>query len=83
LQGLLAEFAQRVVAALEQLARDRQAGAVAAKPLGCFDVVVVVWRAGSAGALGGLEERPAQRRWPLAGEPAGSAAGVGLVDGDV
>ena len=33
-QRLLAEFAQRVVAALEQLARDRQAGAVAAEPRG-------------------------------------------------
>jgi hypothetical protein len=31
LQGLLAEFAQGVVAALEQLARDRQAGAIAAR----------------------------------------------------
>ena len=41
-QGLLAEFAQRVEAALEQLARDGQAGAVAAEPLGRLDVVVVV-----------------------------------------
>ena len=43
----------------------------------------MVGRAGSAGALGGLEERPAQRRWSLARQAAGRAARVGLVDGDV
>jgi hypothetical protein len=41
-QCLLAELAQRVVAALEQLARDRQAGAVAAQALGGLPVVVAV-----------------------------------------
>src|SRR3954469_12084959 len=83
LQGPLAEFAQRVVAALEQLACDGQAGAVAAEPFGRLLVVVVVGGAGPAGALGGFEERPAQRRWALAREVAGRAAGVGLVDGDI
>src|SRR4051794_14641765 len=83
LQGLLAEFAQRVVAALEQFARDGQAGAVAAEPFGRLLVVVVVGGARAAGALGGLEERPAQRWRALAGEVPWGAAGVGLVDGDV
>jgi hypothetical protein len=36
LQRLLAEFAQRVVAALEQLASDRQARAIGAQPLRCL-----------------------------------------------
>jgi hypothetical protein len=37
--GLLAELAQRVVAALEQLARDRQARAVVPEPLGRLQVI--------------------------------------------
>src|SRR3954465_1482620 len=44
LKGLLAELPQRVEAALEQLAGDGQAGAVAAQPRGGRDVVVVVRR---------------------------------------
>ena len=62
--------AQRVVAALEELACERQAGAVAAEPLGRLPGSIVVGRAGPAGALGGLEERPAnaggpwRQRWP-------------------
>src|SRR4051794_17142997 len=83
LQGLLDEFAQRVVAALEQLACDGQAGAVAAEPFGRLLVVVVVGGAGPAGALGGFEERPAQRRWALAGEVAGRAAGGGVGGGGI
>jgi hypothetical protein len=42
LQGLVSEFAQRVVAALEQLAGDGQAGAVAAQARGGLEVVVVI-----------------------------------------
>src|SRR5918999_3820413 len=42
LQRLLAELAQRVVAALEQLARHRQAGADGAEPLRRLGVVVTV-----------------------------------------
>src|SRR4051794_29000844 len=48
LERLLAEFAQRVVAALEELAGDRQAGTVAAEPRGALAVVVVIGRAGAA-----------------------------------
>jgi hypothetical protein len=51
LQRLLAEFAQRVAAALEQLARDRQARAICAQSLRRLAVVVAV---GAAGASGGL-----------------------------
>ena len=46
---LLAELAQRVVAALEQLARDRQARAVVPEPLGRLAVVVAVRAALPAG----------------------------------
>jgi lincosamide nucleotidyltransferase A/C/D/E len=51
------QFAQGVVA-LEQLARDGQARAAAAEPLGGLLVIGVVWRAAPAGALRGLDERP-------------------------
>src|SRR4051794_26313494 len=71
-----ASSAASVVAALEQLARDQEAGGVAAEACGRFDVVVVIGRRRAAGALGGLKQRPAQRRWALAGEVAGPAAGV-------
>ena len=40
LQRLLTELAQCVVAALEQLARDRQAGSVRSQPLGGLGVVI-------------------------------------------
>ena len=76
LQRLVAEFARGVVAALEKLACDGQAGAVAAEPFGRLAVVVAVGAALSAGRLGGLVERPARRRWSLAGEVAGRAAPV-------
>jgi hypothetical protein len=42
LQRLRAELAQGVVAALQELARDREAGAVAAEPACGFDVVTVI-----------------------------------------
>jgi hypothetical protein len=83
LQRLVAEFARGVVAALEKLAGDGEAGAVAAEPFGRLAVVVAVGAALSAGRWGGLVERPARRRWSLAGEVAGRAAPVGLFDGDV
>jgi hypothetical protein len=74
LQRLVAELAQGVVAALEQLARDREARAVAAEPLGRLEVVVAVGAAVPAGRLGGFVERPAQRGRSLPGEVAGRAA---------
>ena len=82
-QALVAEVAQGVEAALEQLAGEGEAGAVAAEALGGLVVVRPVGAAGPTRRLGGLEERPAQRRWSLAREVAGGAALVGLVDGDV
>src|SRR5215211_2626774 len=60
-QALVAEFAQGVEAALEQLARQGEAGAVAAETLGGLVVVGPVGAAGPARRLRGLEERPAQR----------------------
>ena len=73
-----------LVAALEQLAGDGQARAVAAEARGGLLVVRAVGAAGAPGGrLGGLEERPAQRRRPLAREVSGRAALVGLMHGDV
>src|SRR3954466_3237677 len=71
LQGLISEFAQRVVAALEQLASDSQARAVTPEPGRRLLVVGVVGAARAPGQLRGLVERPAQRRWALAGEVSG------------
>src|SRR3954464_8403822 len=68
---LLAEVSERVKAALEQLAGDGQAGAIAAESLRCLEVVVVVGRGGPARALRGLEQRPAQRGWSLARQSPG------------
>src|SRR6187551_2681889 len=82
-QRLLAEFAQRVVAALEQLARDGQARARGAGALGRLAVVVAVRAAAPRRAQRGLEQRPAQRRWALAAQVPGRAAAVGLMHGDV
>jgi hypothetical protein len=58
LQRLLAELAQGVVAALEQLARDRQAGAVGAESRGRVDV------ASNATSSSWPRKRPAKRRTP-------------------
>jgi hypothetical protein len=83
LQGLVAEFAQDVVAALEQFACECEAGAVAAESFGGLVVVGAVGVAGPACGLRGLIERPTQRGRPLAREVPGRAAPIGLMDGDV
>ena len=82
-ERLVAEGFEDVVAAFEQLAREREARAVAADPLGELLVVGAVGAGGEPGALRGFVERPAQRGWSLAGEVPGGAVIVGLVDGDV
>jgi hypothetical protein len=74
LQRLVFELAQGVIAALEQLAGDRQAGTVAAEPGGGLLVVGVVGTARAARELRRLVERPAQRGRALAGEVPGSPA---------
>jgi hypothetical protein len=69
-----AEVSERVVAAFEDLAREREAGAVAADLLGGLEVVVAVRTAGMPSLLGGLysaqrsaggpwRERPGARCW--------------------
>ena len=68
LERLVAEFAQRVEAALQELAGEREAGAVAAEALGGLVVVAAVGTAGAARGLGRLEQRPAQSGRPLARE---------------
>jgi hypothetical protein len=83
LQGLVAELAQDVEAALEQLAGEGEAGAVAAESLGGLVVVGAVGAAGPPRGLGGFVERPTQRGRSLAGEVSGRAALIGLMDGDV
>jgi hypothetical protein len=71
------------VAALEQLARDGQAGAVTAEPRGRLEVVVVVGEPGRRAHWAASKSAERSPHGPLAGEAAGGAAGVGLVDGDV
>ncbi len=66
--GLVAEVFEEVVAAFEQLARERETGAVAADPLRELLVVGAVGAVREAGALRGFVERPAQRGRSLAGE---------------
>jgi hypothetical protein len=66
----IAEFAQDVVGAPAELARDRQAGAVVVDPGGDLEVVTVVGRAAARGLVGGLEQRPAQQLGSLVGEVA-------------
>src|SRR6266542_4211097 len=82
-ERLLAELAQDVVGAPAELARDREAGAVVAEPLGDLEVVAAVGRAGAGGRDGRFVQRPAQHFGPLVREVAGRALVVGLVDGDV
>jgi hypothetical protein len=82
-EGLLAELAQGVKAALEQFARDRETGAVATKPLGGLKVILVVRRGAPPRALRGLKQRPPQRGGSLTGEMTRRAALIGRVDGDV
>src|ERR1019366_8177133 len=83
LERLLAELTQRVVAARQEFARDRKTGAVAAESLSGLVVVAAIRTARTPCGLRGLVERPAQHRRSLAGEVAGAAALVGLVDRDV
>src|SRR3954452_25090023 len=82
-QRLLAELTQRVEAALEQLARHREAGGGAAGAFCGLAVVVVVGAAAPRRAQRRLEQRPPQRRRALAAEMSRRAASVGLVHGDV
>jgi hypothetical protein len=79
----VAEFAQEVVSAPAELARDREAGAVVVDPLPDLEVVGVVGRAGAGGALSGLEQRPAQHLRPLMREAARGAPAVRLPHGYV
>ena len=82
-QGVLAEVAQRVVAAFEEFAREREARSVTADPLGGLQVVLAVGAARMPRLLRGLIQRPAQRGRPLAAQMPGRAVLVGLFDGDV
>ena len=72
-EGLVAERAQGVGGAADHLAGHRQGGPVAAEPVGDPPVVGVIGRAGAGGALGGLEQRPAQQRRALPGQVRGGA----------
>src|SRR5918997_7120723 len=84
LEGVGAEFAQRVEAAPGELARDRQRrpGVREAARLE-RQVVGAVRAGGAAGRLGRLVERPAQLRRALPAQLAGPGAPVGTVDADI
>ena len=84
LQGAVVEGFEDVVAAFEQFAGHREAGAVPADPLSGGEVVGAVGAAlAASGHLRGLVQRPAQRRRALAGEVPRGAIIVGLLHGDV
>jgi hypothetical protein len=70
---LVAEAAQEVVAAFEELACDRDACPVAADPLGELFVIGPVGAARATRGLRGFIERPAQRRRSLAGQVSGGS----------
>ncbi len=61
-----------------RLARERQARAVTAGPLGGLEVALVVGTAGAPRGVNSLEQHPAQRGWPLTGEMPRGAALIGL-----
>ena len=67
-QGVLAEVAQRVVAAFEEFAREREARSVTADPLGGLQVVLAVGAARMPRLLRGFVQSPAQRGRPLAAQ---------------
>jgi hypothetical protein len=79
-----AERSEDVVRAAGEFAGDRQAYPGVGEPAGLERVVVVVvGAAGMAGRLGGLEQRPAQRRGALSGELAQLRVPVGAVHADI
>jgi len=65
LHRLVTETAQHVIAAFEQLARDRDARAVAAESLGELFVIGPVGATRAPRRLRGFVQRPAQGRWSL------------------
>src|ERR1700730_5092806 len=79
----LSEVLEDVAGAPAELAGHRQARPVVVDVVPHLEVVGVVGRAPPGGALGGLEQRPAQHRRSLAGQVATRAPAVGLVDRDV
>src|SRR6266513_1789113 len=82
-EGRIAQFAQDVVGASAELARQREAGAGVVDPLGDLEVVAVVGRADAGARQRRFEQRPPQHVGPLVGEVARGALAVGLVDGDI
>src|SRR6516162_7912264 len=72
--GLVAEVAQDVVGAAGELAGNRQGGPVGVDPRRDAGVVGVVRGGGAGGMVPGLEQRPAQDRRSLVGQPAGGEA---------
>src|ERR1700729_425994 len=77
------ELSQQVIAALEDLARDRQARSIRSQPLSRLGVVLIVGAALARGAHRRFKTPPPQRGWALAAEMPRGASLVGLVHGDV
>src|SRR4051812_9706388 len=63
--GLVAEFSERVKAALEQFARDGETGAVAAESRGGLEVVVVVGATRAGARIARLRTAPSAARLVL------------------
>lgn len=64
----VAETSQGVMTAAGELAGDRQAGAVGAKPCANLLVVVVVRGRAPSSTLPSLKESPAEKWWALSSE---------------
>jgi hypothetical protein len=64
-ERVVSEVAEDVVCAPAEFAGDGEAGAVVVEAFGDLEVVGVIGRGAASGALGGLKESPAQKRWPL------------------
>ena len=64
-ERVVSEFAEDVVRAPAEFARDGETGAVVVEAFGDLEVVGVIGGGAASGALRGFKQGPAQKRWPL------------------
>src|SRR5205807_3055665 len=81
--GGVSEVLEDVAGPPADFAGHRQTGPIVIDAVSHLEVVGMVRGALPGGALGGLEQRPAQHLRSLASEVASGALAVGLVDRDV
>src|SRR5207253_8824832 len=64
-ERVVSEFAEDVVRAPAEFARDGETGAVVAEAFGDLEVVGVIGRGAASGALRCFKQGPAQKGWPF------------------